>query len=125
MEGVARVRYSKEETPIEGNVSYTLKQTITQGLNNGGVLVFQIPPSPDCFTDLSSTLLKLEMMVRRMDGVDMAAEEVVCLDAGGMHSLFSSCEVRFNDRMVSCMTSYPFITQLSRYLGGTTELGIS
>ena len=123
MEGVDKLNYTKEEiTDAQSEVTHTVKQTISQGLNDGGVLSFRLPADPERFTDLNSILLRLELGVVKANGAAMVAANKVFLDAGGMHSLFSSCDVRLNDKVVSSMTLYPYSTALSRYLGCSADV---
>ncbi len=106
---------------METEVAFTMKQTINQGLNDGGVLSFRVPADNDRFTDLNSILLRLELGIRKSNGSDLADTDNVFIDGGGMHSLFSSCDIRFNDDVVSTMSSYPYTAAVSRYLGSTTH----
>ena len=121
MEGVDKLNYTKEAS-AQPEFTHTVKQTISQGLNDGGVLSFRVPADPERFTDLNTILLRLELGVVKSDGTAFAAGNKVFLDAGGMHSLFSSCEVRFNDKVVSTMTLYPYTTAVSRYLGSSASV---
>lgn len=118
MESLSKITYDVMDiSDAETDVSYTVKQTISQGINDGGVLAFRLPPDPDRFTDLNTIILRLEVNVTDADGADVAADKIVCLDSGGIHSIFSSCDVRFNEEVVSTMTAYPYTAALSRYLG--------
>ena len=47
--------------------------------------------------------------------------DLVFLDSGGIHSLFSSCEVKINDTSVSMSNAYPYSAALSRFLGCSEE----
>jgi hypothetical protein len=123
MEGVGRLDYATGEVAgVESDVAITVKQTITQGLNNGGVLSFRLAADPERFTDLSTILLRLELGIKDDGGADVNAADSMMIDAGGMHSLFSSCDVRFNDQSISVMTSYPYTTALSRTLGTSKDV---
>ena len=126
MENVNRVRYDKNDiVDVETDVSYMVKQTITQGLNDGGMLTFFIPADAQRFTDLNTILLRLTVSLVEADDSEPDFEEIsVIMDPQGIHSLFSSVEVRFNDKVVSTMTSYPFTTALSRSLGCSTEVRV-
>jgi hypothetical protein len=122
MEGLSPVSYTAGEVAdMETEVAFTMKQTINQGLNDGGVLSFRVPADNDRFTDLNSILLRLELGIRKSNGSDLADTDNVFIDGGGMHSLFSSCDIRFNDDVVSTMSSYPYTAAVSRYLGSTTH----
>jgi hypothetical protein len=122
MENLSPVSYTTSDVKdVETDVGFTLKQTINQGLNDGGVLSFVIPADPERFTDLNTILLRLELGVRKANGTALDATDEVFIDGGGMHSLFSSCDVRFNGEVVSSMTAYPYTTALSRYLGSTQD----
>lgn len=123
MESLSRINYNLDKiADMEPEVSYTVKQTISQGINDGGVLSFRLPPDSERFTDLNTLILRLEVGIKTAKGTDVDATKVVCLEPGGMYSLFSSCEVRFNEDIVSTMTSYPYTTTLSRYLGCAKEI---
>ena len=124
MENVSRLQYDKVGMmDAESDVSHTLKQTISQGLNDGGILRFRIPADAERFTDLNTILLSLNVSLVNADETEPNFEEAkVLLDPQGMHSLFSSVEIRFNDKVVSTMTAYPFTTALSRYLGCSYEI---
>lgn len=118
MESLSRIVYNAADVAdVETDVSYTVKQTISQGINDGGVLAFRLPPDPERFTDLNTLLLRLEVSLTDGDGDVVDAAKIVCLDTAGMHGLFSSCDVRFNEEVVSTMTAYPYTATLSRYLG--------
>jgi hypothetical protein len=137
METINRLDYDRPEvTDAEVDVSFLVKQTLTQGCNDGATLKFRFPADPDRYTDLNSTLLRLTVGVYLPDGTqpnyehagggdgeeEEEEEEVVhhqetWLDPEGMHSLFSHVEVLFNDEVVSTMTMYPFTTSLVRHLG--------
>ena len=123
---VSRLSYASDEiADAESDVSFMVKQTITQGCNDGGVLAFRFPGDPDRFTDLNKTLLRVTVSVTLPNGnyPDFAAAnyQSVWLDPEGIHSLFSSVEVKFNDDTVSTMTMYPFTSALVRSLGSTQE----
>lgn len=123
MESLSKIVYdAATATDVETDVSYTVKQTISQGINDGGVLAFRLPPDHDRFTDLNTILLRLEVNVVDGDGEAVEDAKIVCLDTGGMHSIFSSCDVRFNEEVVSTMTAYPFTAALSRYLGCSSDI---
>ena len=123
MESLSRLSYDPATaTDVETDVSFTVKQTISQGINDGGVLAFRLPPDHDRFTDLNTVILRLEVNLVDADGEEVEDDKVVCLDTGGMHSIFSSCDVRFNEEVVSTMTAYPYTAALSRYLGCSTSL---
>lgn len=118
MEGVAKLDYARREVvDVEQEVSHPIKVTLTQGLNAGAVLNFTFPADHGRFTDLSSALLVVELQVQRSNGTPITATDHVIFDANGLHSLFTSCEVRFEDRIVSTMTHYPYTSTLSRLLG--------
>lgn len=126
MEGVSPVNYTQGDvSDVETDVTNTVKQTISQGLNDGGVLRFRLPADPDRFTDLNTILLRLEVSFLKPNGDALEAADVVFIDGGGMHSLFSACDVRFNEEVVSSMNAYPYTTALSRYLGSTRDARIN
>lgn len=52
----------------------------------------------------------------------LGEKDIVFLDMQGIHSLFSSCDVKMNNVLVSSMTAYPYTTALCRNLGCTAEL---
>ncbi len=118
MEGLSKLAYARGEVVgVEGDVEVTVKQTISQGLNDGGVLSFRLAADPERFTDLSTILLRVELGIKDADGDDVDDADEMMIDAGGMHNLFASCDVRFNDESVSTMTNYPYTTALSRTIG--------
>ena len=118
---MSRTVYSGQD-PQEQDLGYVVKATQSQGLNNGGVISFRIPADPERFTDLNSVLLRLEVSVEKSNGEAVADEEPVCIDAEGMHALFETVTVRFNERVVSFMSAYPYTTKLCRMLGMSTSL---
>jgi hypothetical protein len=122
MEGLSKFEYFDGVEDVEGDVTTTIMHTISQGINDGGVLSFRIPGDSERFTDLNTILLRLELRLENSDGTVLEEADKVCLDAGGMHSLFSSCDVRFNEKVVSNMVAYPYSTALSRYLGCSKKL---
>ena len=110
--------YGKVEVEdVESEVTNIVKQTLDRGLSDSGVLSFRIPADIERFTDLARIYMRVELQVRKGNGEALTADEVVCLDSGGFHSLFSSCDVSFNGEVISSMSSYPYSTLLSRLLG--------
>ena len=127
MENVEQVTYTHPQVAedVEEDVSHTVKQTITQGLDDGGVLAFRVPADPERFTDLNTILLRLQVSIEKLGDEDLnLAEDKVTLDPGGMHSFFSTVEVKFNDQTVSTMTAYPYTAALSRYLGCSKDVRV-
>lgn len=61
--------------------------------------------------------MTVTLHVEKLNGDVLGPEDVVFLERNGIHSLFSSCDVRMNDEIVSSMTAYPYTSTLSRYLG--------
>ena len=116
----------------EEDMATTVKLTLSQGLNDEGVLSFRLPADPDRHTDLNSIFLRLELLIKKRNGNDLnlsppaavadPPEDKVCMEAGGMHSLFKSCDVFLNEHHASSMVAYPYTTALSRYLGSTNEM---
>ncbi len=127
MENLNRLNYDNGDVKnVESDVIMTVKQTLSQGLDGGGLLSFRFPADPERFTDLNSILLRVEMVAQTLDGTDVdVANHTVFLDQGGMHSCFASADVRFNDKIVSSMPAYPFTAMLSRLLGASREMRIS
>ena len=129
MEGlIQRLDYPQEgRVPdAEVEVAQTVRLTLSQGLDNENVLSFRLPADPDHFTDLNTILLKLEISLVHPNGNPIVTdannangdpEDFVCMDAGGMHSLFKSCDIFLNDESVSTMTAYPYTATLTRLLG--------
>ena len=98
--------------------SFVVKATQSQGLNDGGVISFRIPADPERFTDLNTILLRLEVSVQKPDGGTPGDDDdPVTIDAEGMHALFHSVTVRFNERAVTEMNAYPYTAKLCRMLG--------
>jgi len=127
MEAVGeRLRYARNDVAdVEKDVSFVVKQTITQGCNDGGTINFRFPADPERFTDLNSTMMRLTVGVALPNGTwaDFQGpnHQAVWLDPVGMHSLFSSVEVLFNDVAVTTMSMYPFTTALARGFGMNEE----
>ena len=121
MEVVNRVDYASAQLDdVEDSVGTVIKQSVTQGLNDGALVTFRIPRDNESYTDLNSILLQVEFyIVKRASGVEAAVTDTdnVLLDVGGIHSFFSSCDVRFNGELMSTMTAYPYSSALQRYLG--------
>ena len=132
MEAVNRLNYqSGEVTDSETDVSLVVKQSLATGLNDGGVLSFRFPADPERFTDLNTIMLRLTVSITLPDGSYpnfvpvpplVQQHQEAWLDPEGMHSLFSTVEVRFNDEVVSTMNMYPFTTALARRLGTSKSL---
>ena len=121
MEGLDRLNYEHVDvSDTETDVGITHKQTLSQGLDNG-VLAFRIPSDPERFTDLSSACLRVECRIVKPDGGLVTADTAVFLERNGIHSLFSSCDVRLNDVLVSNMSSYPYSACLCRMLGTSQQ----
>ena len=117
METLSRLSYNQASvTDSEFDEGLVIKQTINEGLNDGAVLAFRVPAHPHRFTDLSTAMLSLEYVIQKGGG-QAVATDMVFLEPGGMHSLFQTCDVRFNGVLVSSMTSYPHSAALCRYLG--------
>lgn len=120
-----KLLYTKHHVKdVESEVGHPLKVTITEGLPENGALAFHLPPDYERFTNLNNILLQLEVTITTADGRNIrlvdappALADPVVLDMGGMHSLFKSCDVTFNNDIVSSMTMYPYTSALSRMLG--------
>ena len=133
-----RLKLSKPHfLDAEEDISSTVKLTLSQGLNDDAVISFRLPADPERHTDLNSVRLRVSMKITKADGTDLnmpaalpappadgapappapAAVDHVCLEAGGMHSLFKSCDVYLNEHHASSMIAYPYTTALLRYLG--------
>lgn len=115
--------YGKAEVEdVESEVTHIVKETLDRGIGNSGVLNFRIPGDNERFTDLSRVYMRVELKVRKGNGEELAEDDVVCLDTGGFHSLFSSCDVSFNGEVVSSMSLYSYSTLLSRLLGTSEKM---
>ena len=115
--------YGKVEVDdVESEVTHIVKQTLDRGLSQYGVLNFRIPADDERFTDLTRIYMRVELEVTKGNGESLGDEDIVCLDQGGMHSLFSSCDVSFNGEVVSSMSQYPYSTLLCRLLGATERI---
>ncbi len=120
---VARLNYSKAEVvDAESEVGFVVKQSLNPGLNDSGVLSFRIPADAERFTDLNSVSLRVQLRVLKANGDNLDKVDKVFLDFGGIHSLFSCCDVRLNDDVVSSMTSYPYSAAICRFLGSATAI---
>ena len=119
MENVNRFNfYNDNVMNAESDVCMTVKHTLDQGLDGGGVLGFRLSADPERYTDLNTILLAVEVQLKRVDGEKVdSTKDIVFLDRNGMHSLFTSVEVKFNDKVVSSMSNYPSTSCLSRLLG--------
>ena len=116
----------------EEDVSNMVKLTLSQSLNDEGVISFRLPGDPERHTDLNSVFLRLELRAEKRNGGDLVttappaaggpAEDHVCPEGGGMHSLFKSCDVFLNEHHVSGMIFYPYTAALTRYLGCTADM---
>jgi len=127
MEAISRLDYSKRfVNDAETDIGYVVKQTLDQGLDDGGVLCFRFPVDSHRFTDLNTMLLRVNLSIRNPNGTEVdwtnANAKHCLLDHGGMHSLFSSVEVKFGETSVSTMTNYVLSTALLRMLGTAQEL---
>ena len=122
MEGLNKLDYSIPDTgAVETDIVQTLRFQLSQGLDDESVLSWRIPADPTRFTDLNTILLRLEVTLQ-LDGADPPDGRQACLDENGMHSIFSSCDVRFNDVVVSSMQSYPYTSKLCRMLGASSDV---
>jgi hypothetical protein len=124
MESVTRLSYNQSRVAeLEDEAGYTIKQTISQGLNNGGVVAFRIPADPARFSDLNSIFIRVEFIITEANGrTATTADKKIMLEPGGIHSLFTSCHVKLNDESVSNMTAYPYTAALCRYLGNSKSI---
>ena len=111
-----------EEADVESEVTHIEKHTLDRGLTDNGVLNFRIPGDSERFTDMSRIYIRVELKVRKGNGDIVSEDEVVTLDMGGIHSLFDTCSVSFNEEVVSSMTSYAYSTLLSRLLGTSQNM---
>jgi hypothetical protein len=119
---VARLNYgSSVVSDAESDVGFFVKSTLA-GPNSSSVLSFRIPADAERFTDLNSVMLRIELRVLKASGENLDDTDDVFLDFNGIHSLFSSCDVRLNKEIVSSMTSYPYSAALCRFLGSATEV---
>ena len=122
MEGVERLNYGIERVEdSESEVSLVIKQTVDQGINDNGVLSFRFPPDPVRFTELNSAYIKVQLKVESKTGQPktLKEEDTVFLDQAGINSLFSSCDVRIDGKLVSSMTAYPYTSRLATLLGSS------
>ena len=128
---MSRLQYLKSGVVdgAEEDVEQHVKVVLSQGLNDGSVLSFRLPADPERFTDLSSILLQLQVSLCAPDGTlihvkpeEQVEEDHVCLEGGGMHSLFKTCDVLFNDKHVSNMSYYPISATIIRYLGSASNV---
>lgn len=123
METVDRLNYSRRSVvDAETELGFTVKQTLNQGINESGVLSFRIPADSERFTDLNTVCLRVDCQVLSDNGTPFTEVTDVFFDRNGMHSIFSTCDVRFNDEIVSTMASYPYTSCLSRYVGCSKEI---
>ena len=113
-----KLNYTKRTIDdMESDVSYMIRLQLSQGLNDGGMLSFRVPADPSRFTDLNVCMLKLEVSIETVDGATPPLASPACLDDQGMHAIFSSCDVRLNEKLVSTMQNYPYTAKLCRMLG--------
>lgn len=131
MEILSRLDYRRQGLQdSESEVSFLVKQTQDRGLNDSGVVTFRIPADEERFTDLNRVYLRLQLKITQENGSNLVVRDQAAtadrpavakddpfLEPGGIHSFFSSCDVRLNDQLVSSMTSYPYTASLSRHLG--------
>ena len=123
MEAIDRLNYSRANVKnAETELGYTVKQTLNQGINESGVLAFRISGDSERFTDLNTVCLRVDCQILTEDGQVFKERENVLFDRNGMNSFFSTCDVRFNDEVVSTMSSYPYSSCLSRYVGYSKEI---
>jgi hypothetical protein len=101
----------------ESDVSVTIKSTLSEGLNHGGVIAFRIPRDTERFTDLSSISLSIEFQILKNDGTAAVDDDKVWIDSSGIHSFFSTCQVSFNGEVASTTNAYPQTASLCRRLG--------
>lgn len=122
---IDKILYHKGDvSDADVDTSHVIRQTLNEGINEGGVLCFHIQPDPERFTELNNILLKLQVGIldHRNRPPAFTHDSFTFLDGNGMHSLFSTVEVRINDQVASTMTNYPYSAILSRYLGCSQEL---
>ena len=109
--------------PIGLDQSYVIKATQSQALNDGGVICLRFPADPERFTDLNTVLLRLEVSVQKPNGEEPGEDDPpVTIDEQGMHALFQTVTVRFNERAISVMNAYPYTAKLCRMLGMSAGL---
>ena len=122
-DSVDKLAYSQRDIQdAETEVGFVIKQTLDKGINDSGVLSFRVAGDDERFTDLNTLVLSVDLRVLTRTGDDLDPKANVFLDSGGIYSLFSSCDVRFNGQVVSNMPCYPYTAALCRYLGMSTDL---
>lgn len=122
METIARLNYSSGpiEDPEDG-LGHIVKRTIETNTFASSILSFRIPPDAERFSDLSNVLLAVDIHVERADGTKLGKDDKPFMAMMGMHSLFKSCDVRFDGRVVSTMGAYPYTAAIMRILGSTLD----
>jgi len=127
---VGRLNYSLEAgTDREFSFGHKVHTTVSQGVNDGSVISFRVPPDKYRFTDLNKTLLEIKFRITKSDLTDLTEngdednpKDEVFLGSGGIHSMFSVVELYLNDVLVSNMNAYPFTSSLCRYLGTSRDI---
>jgi hypothetical protein len=123
MESASRINYnSAPATDAESEVAVTVKHTLNEGLNDSSLIAFRIPADGERFTDLSTAILSVQYKILKNDGTPVDEESKIMLDSGGMHSMFTSCTVYFNEQPVSTINSYAHTASLCQYLGMDKEV---
>ena len=141
METIDRLNYSGQSVAdTDAELGFTVKQTLNQGINDNGVVSFRIPADSERFTDLNTVCIRVDCQILSEDGSALKLKKIkkkdshgkdvereenphsVLFDRNGLHSFFSTCDVRFNDDIVSTMSSYPYSACLSRFVGCAKEI---
>ena len=127
MEGIGKLGYAQDKVAnVESDIGYLVKHTLDTGINDGAdttaILNFKIPADHEHYTDLNSIYMKISLQLMRANGDAIGNDDEVFLDPLGIQSLFSSCDVTFNDEIVSSMTRYPFTSKLLRYFGSSFDV---
>jgi hypothetical protein len=117
---VNKLRYKFQEEGNDGcERSFYIKNTLDRGINDSGVLHWEIPADGAAFTDTSETYMCIQLRVVRGDGSELQAADQVFLTPGALQSLFSTCTVSLNGTALPVNTHYALSTTLLSYIAAT------
>ena len=95
--------------------AFWLETTLDRHIS--GTLNFEIPPDPECFTDVNAAYISVTIQVFKADGRPLDRDDRVFVTPGSLQSLFQSCQVFLNGCPLDPSNAYSWSATLTSYFG--------